>query len=628
MKHLEKMLSITLILLIVMGYAFSAASEKQEMTSRVSMLTVVGNASPEYRDRVFEELFNKYFSKIYSAFDWKHYFPGQIALVSATRGAPVEFPSTWEEAKQIMEENHITPEVFFDLLTVTLFGTVTGPFWSAEWNPRVVNNDVQIPYNQASSVYRDDVILFEVPKKGEVTINDWVTYGGEVDTPPLYKISKEEFLGLVRKFYSKYPYGQICRQVRCGDVEDEIRALRPRLVFEPGKIKEFSTEIRKLKKTSGAIPESYKAWNGYNVQVLPATTTWYLFTQYTYTSVYDPAVAAAHRKLMGQRESNERIGVQAFFIESPPKCKVWGGYSVATKYGTAYHHKEIEVYADKLSEDDDKIVYGLDISKVTDKFMDEFNETYSSQIGREVSREDLTSLKACCEGDVPVFIYVDKLFIDKGDYIKEVQADWLTGFTLRGPVMRYSTKSSAWRTTGICFTIEDDYRSPEQISFTYEILSQDEQGIKVRFEAVTSGQITDYFWDFGDGASGEGKTTEHTFKPGTYTVTLKAVDNEGRESTAIKTINFGDNMEFEIWADNTKAGNKTILHTRCSQETGTLDIYIDKVNDSLEKEFAIIEAQPVRCNESVEVGPFSLPGRYLIRAYAAGITEKNGFTVS
>ncbi|MEM2991200.1 MAG: PKD domain-containing protein, partial [Halobacteria archaeon] len=55
------------------------------------------------------------------------------------------------------------------------------------------------------------------------------------------------------------------------------------------------------------------------------------------------------------------------------------------------------------------------------------------------------------------------------------------------------------------------------------------------------GTITNYRWDFGDGASAEGMTTNHRFRgaqnePKTYTVTLTVEDNRGAKATDIALV--------------------------------------------------------------------------------------------
>ena len=64
--------------------------------------------------------------------------------------------------------------------------------------------------------------------------------------------------------------------------------------------------------------------------------------------------------------------------------------------------------------------------------------------------------------------------------------------------------------------------------------------LAVAFDASGStddGVITSYAWDFGDGNTGSGVTTSHTFSlPGSYTVALTVTDDEGLDDTATETI--------------------------------------------------------------------------------------------
>lgn len=62
----------------------------------------------------------------------------------------------------------------------------------------------------------------------------------------------------------------------------------------------------------------------------------------------------------------------------------------------------------------------------------------------------------------------------------------------------------------------------------------------ITFDASGSeddGSITGYFWDFGDGKTGNGKIVKHSYSsPGTYTVILIVVDDDGLKSKAEKDI--------------------------------------------------------------------------------------------
>ena len=65
--------------------------------------------------------------------------------------------------------------------------------------------------------------------------------------------------------------------------------------------------------------------------------------------------------------------------------------------------------------------------------------------------------------------------------------------------------------------------------------------LPVDFDATASndldGTIVSYAWDFGDGNTGSGATTSHTYAtPGEYVVTLTVTDNHGRTGQAAETI--------------------------------------------------------------------------------------------
>ncbi len=63
--------------------------------------------------------------------------------------------------------------------------------------------------------------------------------------------------------------------------------------------------------------------------------------------------------------------------------------------------------------------------------------------------------------------------------------------------------------------------------------------LSVAFDATAStGDITEYLWTFGDGATGNGSLVSHTFEtPGSYTVVLKVTDTAGAASQTSFSIN-------------------------------------------------------------------------------------------
>lgn len=65
-------------------------------------------------------------------------------------------------------------------------------------------------------------------------------------------------------------------------------------------------------------------------------------------------------------------------------------------------------------------------------------------------------------------------------------------------------------------------------------------GKPVEFDGSAStddGSIATYYWEFGDGSTGSGATTTHTYElPGTYEVTLWVTDNAGQQASLTKTV--------------------------------------------------------------------------------------------
>lgn len=54
--------------------------------------------------------------------------------------------------------------------------------------------------------------------------------------------------------------------------------------------------------------------------------------------------------------------------------------------------------------------------------------------------------------------------------------------------------------------------------------------------ADVDGTVATYSWDFGDGTTGTGIYTDHTYTAGTYTITLSATDDTGQIGTSSKTV--------------------------------------------------------------------------------------------
>lgn len=76
--------------------------------------------------------------------------------------------------------------------------------------------------------------------------------------------------------------------------------------------------------------------------------------------------------------------------------------------------------------------------------------------------------------------------------------------------------------------------NPPTASFTYSC-----SGFTCNFDGNGSSDdngISAYDWDYGDGTTGTGVTSSHTYKRGTYTATLKVTDTAGQTGSTSKTI--------------------------------------------------------------------------------------------
>ena len=83
-------------------------------------------------------------------------------------------------------------------------------------------------------------------------------------------------------------------------------------------------------------------------------------------------------------------------------------------------------------------------------------------------------------------------------------------------------------------------------------------GVSITFDAASSsdpdGTIVSYLWDFGDGSTGSGVTTSHSFaNPGTYSVRLTVTDNLGATASTTYTVTVtanpqsGSNVSFPLY---------------------------------------------------------------------------------
>jgi PKD repeat protein len=138
------------------------------------------------------------------------------------------------------------------------------------------------------------------------------------------------------------------------------------------------------------------------------------------------------------------------------------------------------------------------------------------------------------------------------------------------------------------------------------------------------GQITDYQWEFGDGATGTDEQTTHTYdSTGDYEVTLTVTDDAGSESEATETISLVSNAGPTVSIDpetTTPEPNQTIdLTANASDDDGEIVDYQWSVSDANTKtvEASFSEATTVSvtvtdddgatADDQLEITPNSLP---------------------
>jgi serine protease len=91
---------------------------------------------------------------------------------------------------------------------------------------------------------------------------------------------------------------------------------------------------------------------------------------------------------------------------------------------------------------------------------------------------------------------------------------------------------------------------PPTAQFSY-VIADTTTPLTINFDANTSndsdGTITNYSWDFADGNSATGVTTNHSFSTtGTYSVVLTVTDNDGASDTSTHTVQITTSVEADI----------------------------------------------------------------------------------
>jgi len=165
------------------------------------------------------------------------------------------------------------------------------------------------------------------------------------------------------------------------------------------------------------------------------------------------------------------------------------------------------------------------------------------------------------EGVDYVKFYVDGGFLGT-DYNSPYEWDWDSTEVSDGD---YTISATAYDTAGqtasdlVSVTVENvndppvSNAGPDQFSYVDEVVTFDGSA-----SYDPDGTIVSYYWVFGDGGTGSGETTTHTYnQPGTYTVSLTITDDGGLtdtdyavveiEEAPSETVEFEDSFEIGEW---------------------------------------------------------------------------------
>ncbi|OAR24898.1 hypothetical protein A8W25_14670 [Streptomyces sp. ERV7] len=88
------------------------------------------------------------------------------------------------------------------------------------------------------------------------------------------------------------------------------------------------------------------------------------------------------------------------------------------------------------------------------------------------------------------------------------------------------------------------------------------------------GTITSYAWEFGDGATGTGKATSHTYaRPGYYSVRLTVTDDDGKTNTTRRLAKAGDLPPTASFTSRCQRGTCTFDASASSDAEGPVSSY-------------------------------------------------------
>ena len=128
---------------------------------------------------------------------------------------------------------------------------------------------------------------------------------------------------------------------------------------------------------------------------------------------------------------------------------------------------------------------------------------------------------------------------------------WDFGDGTSGTGKTTSHTYSSGGTYSVVLTVTDDGGATDSVTHAVTVsktnaapkaaFTSDTSGLKVSVDGSTStdtdGTVSSYAWDFGDGTSGTGKTTSHTYSSGgTYSVVLTVTDDGGATDSVTHSV--------------------------------------------------------------------------------------------
>ncbi len=446
---------------------------------------------------------------------------------------------------------------------------------------------------------KDDVILLK-PREppAEAPVSDWLVPGGAADTPPVYRVSPEFLEKLFKTHKSKYYYSGILKhEAGAGEgygCTRETVMFSDRIVSSPEEILPFRTQKKKI----ASIPSTYVARNGYEAYVIPL-----------YYETYKGG--------MGLFGKQVYAGVQLFvpkitLEEFKNICKI-------KKVDPYDKGPEIPIRAEITEEG----YLRMDVNKIV-------------ELGVKKGFLPIR-IKIECDPYKNYYaaMYVDKIFIKDSEGITEIDADWyLDNCTVLITQIPFIETPILYIADLKDSTLEALFK----IDFSWRFDTRDSVTFFVQCRGCPEGFLDKlkFYWDLGNGVKKEGPEVFATYEEGTYIVTLTVKDEYGRERTIIKPLTISL-PSIKIWAENTFVGEKVPVHIDTpfvGSHKFVISIY--KVNDKLQREFAVLDGYEVAfsgpAHKKILVGPLYIPGRYIIEAQEFVFddetkTTEYGFTV-